>query len=193
MKSSSSFGILASLLGLAVAACTQPTSAAGSQASADEVTNGPARTISLVANEGNPITLAYAAQQIQVDGDSTTHTASGVKITVGRVPNGAKVSAVIVDHCGDPRVGSAFELAATCTLAAGTPGTYVVSMNARNCKEAERADNVDSHFPDTLVDFSDVSGEDVRCSQEIAVVVNDKWLTDPINGTHNFKFTFAGQ
>lgn len=27
-----------------------------------------------------------------------------------------------------------------------------------------------------------------ECRQEIAVVVDDQWLVDPVNGTHNFKF-----
>ena len=31
-------------------------------------------------------------------------------------------------------------------------------------------------------------GYDYNFRQEIAVVVNGRWLTDPVNGTHNFKF-----
>jgi hypothetical protein len=177
------------LVGLLLAACSQAApDGAGRAASADEVMTSSPEAVNLASADGRTIAFTYGAQQIQVDGDSTTHTASNVAITVGNVGSASTVRVVVIDLCGDPRVGSAFQLVDACDLARGDDGTFRASM--RSCQETERADNVDSHFPDVLVDFSDVSGEDVRCRQQVAVVVDGQWLTDPINGSHNFNFQF---
>ncbi len=35
------------------------------------------------------------------------------------------------------------------------------------------------------------SGASYRCTQEIALVSNDHWMTDPVSGNHNFAYSMA--
>jgi hypothetical protein len=166
-------------------------SAAGSAMStgADARTGVEARqTARLATKDGaEEISLEYTPETHVAIGDSTTEVAADVKITTTNMSNRA-VRAILIDKCSE--FGTLrFQIVAQCDLRDVGGGRWEINMSEANaCSLIDIPDNVDTTFPSWLVSRRTRSGDDIRCSQEISVVSDGTFLTDPVNGTHNFVF-----
>jgi hypothetical protein len=100
------------------------------------------------------------------------------------------VRAVVIDDCTNVS-GGFFASVVQCDLAKQGE-SFTVRMAPNTCRETQKVDNFDTGFPDILVDEVTRPGDHIRCSQEIAVVADGTWLTDPLNHTHNFHFQAQG-
>ncbi len=181
-------------LAAGLAACASETSSGPASAGADLSADGngaPAarETARLATKDGaQEILIDYTPQSRVVDGSSVTEVAADINLTTTHMFNGA-VRAVLIDKCsefGKPL----FEIVAQCDLRDVGGGRWIISMTNSfgACTLIEKPDNVDTAFPDWLVSRRTQPGDDIRCSQEIAVVGDGTFLTDPVNGTHNFAF-----
>jgi hypothetical protein len=140
------------------------------------------------ASSAQRIDLTYQTASVAVDGDSVTDVGTGITIAVsGLAPDTNAVRAVLVDDCaefGRPL----FQIVSQCDLKVRRNGSWLVNVGAGTCSPLNHPDNVDTAFPDVLVSRQTREGDDYECSQEIAIVADGTWLTDPLSGSHNFKF-----
>jgi hypothetical protein len=141
-------------------------------------------------NQAQTIDIDYTPTSTTVEGDSVTNFASNVSIALGGLaPNTNAVRAVVIDDCNDSATTESFQIVSQCDLAK-EGSVFKVKVTASTCKLTLQPDNVDTGFPDVLVQRVTRPGNNIHCSQEIAVVADGTFLTDPINRTHNFKFQF---
>jgi hypothetical protein len=170
------------VVALASSACEQ----ASAPVSEAESPLGTVTSANLFSTDAHGISVSYQPSEIDVAGSSATQVASNVLVSVDGVDDPmARVRAVIVDECsqfGQPL----FQLVDTCDLKLGPYMTYQADL--RTCEQTQTADNVVTEFPSLLVERRSREGGDIRCAQQIAVVVDGTWLTDPISKSHNFNF-----
>jgi hypothetical protein len=178
---------LALLLVLTPACAMSADPAADESSTAD--TSAARQTVHLATAFGEQqIDITYAAAESVVEGDSVTDVATGVSIAVsGLAPETQAVRAVLVDTArefGRPL----FQIVSQCDLKVVRYGTWGVKVSQGACTQLTHPDNVDTAFPDVLVERKTRAGDDYQFSQEMAIVADGEWLTDPISNSHNFKF-----
>jgi hypothetical protein len=169
-----------------------PACAVNTSSSADESTGEAAtaaRHVHLATELGEQqIDITYATATNVVDGDSETDVGTGLSIQVRGLEDFTQSARVVlVDDCsefGRPL----FQIVSECDLKVVRYETWGVKVSADACTQLTHPDNVDTAFPDVLVDRRTRAGDDIACSQQIAVVADGEWLTDPISKSHNFKF-----
>ena len=178
---------LALLLVLAPACAVNADPAADDSSAAD--TSAARHSVHLAtAFDEQQIDIAYATAENVVDGDSVTDVGTGVSIAVsGLAPETQAVRAILVDACREFN-RPLFQIVSQCDLRVVRYGTWGVKVSQDACSQLTHPDNVDTAFPDVLVERKTRSGDDYQCSQEIAIVADGEWLTDPISNSHNFKF-----
>jgi hypothetical protein len=188
MPKAASVRPLFSLLIVAAFAATAACSAETSDKAVtdrDDLTADPVGAIKLTSSDGHQITVSGEPSEGGEPEFSVTHSSENVQIRVTG-PAGAKaIRAVVINDCsefGHPL----FQAVETCDLKDGGE-SFSAPLSA--CQQTQKPDNQDDYFPGILLDERTEPGDDIRCTQEIAVVVDGTWLTDPVNGSHNFKFT----
>jgi hypothetical protein len=178
---------LALLLVLAPACAVNADPAADESVAAD--TSAARHSVHLAtAFSAQQIDITYSTAENVVEGDSVTDVGTGVSIAVnGLAPETHAVRVVLVDACGE--FGRPlFQIVSQCDLKFVRYGAWGVKVNQDACTQLTHPDNVDTAFPDVLVERTTRAGDDYECSQEIAIVADGEWLTDPISNSHNFKF-----
>jgi hypothetical protein len=178
---------LALLLVLAPACAVNSSPMADESAAAD--TSAAARHVHLATEfDEQQIDITYATATNVVDGDSETDVGTGLSIQVRGLEDATQsVRVVLVDDCsefGRPL----FQIVSQCDLKVVRYETWGVKVSAGACTQLTHPDNVDTAFPDVLVARRTRAGDDIACSQQIAVVADGEWLTDPISKSHNFEF-----
>jgi hypothetical protein len=120
------------------------------------------------------IRVEYLRGKIITPGVSRTYLSKDVKIRVinSNFSGLEKTSAVLMSVCSDRATGA-------------TRYQDVKSVQLEWDGTAFQSDRY------TVVFDYTASGESYRCTQEIAVVSNDHWMTDPISGNHNFAYSMA--
>ena len=120
------------------------------------------------------IRVEYLRGKIITPGVSRTYLSKDVNIRVVN-PNFSgleKTSAVLMSVCSDRATGA-------------TSYRDVRSAQLEWDGTAFQSDKYTVIFDYTA------SGESYRCTQEIALVSNDQWMTDPVSGKHNFAYSMA--
>ena len=144
----------------------------GSQALAAEY-----RTIALTSSEGVKILLKYTAEAATPNSSGgTTHTAVDARLLVLNADETpvSQGRAVVINKCTNEGTGEQH--------------TDVVELDLQ-IADPSFADTLSAVVPDVVFSESNYRYRTV-CKQEIAVVLDGTWLTDPVNRTHNFKFAF---
>jgi hypothetical protein len=150
--------------------------------SVDRSEAGNARTVNLAATDGTAITLAYSLFGLNVPGQASAATNVVVRVAndaFGSAPAGHSIRAVLMSSCpsADGRNTQVYNRQIDISytqLQSGSGFGYEVQL-------ATFGDSVGS------IPASTING---ACHQQIAVVVDGAWLTDPVSGDHNFNFQF---
>jgi hypothetical protein len=134
------------------------------------------RKIFLQATSRDQVHLSFAISQKEVGGERTL-CANKISLGLMRYRDTAqRVRAVLINECRDKNSGYVERRGEQVDL----------QMSYRNMTFTRYLDN------ECLELKKWRHGEHVtNCKQEIAVVVDGDWLTDPVNGTHNFHFEMA--
>jgi hypothetical protein len=136
------------------------------------------RKVFLQATNGDQMHLSFAVGQRQnSDGSERVLCASRISIGLVRARHTAqRVRTVLINQCLNKQSGFERRVGQQVDL----------TMSYRNMTFSRYLGE------ECLVLKKWRSGEHVEnCTQELAVVVDGDWLTDPINGTHNFLFEMA--
>jgi hypothetical protein len=178
---------LAAVLVLSLVGCAAGADAT-EVASADLSGDPPGTEVVRLATKDKreEILIGYTPDTKTVDGDSVTTMARDITIVTTNMFNFA-VRAVLLDECSE--FGHhLFEIVAECDMHDLGGGRWEIKTSESQCRLTVKPDNVDTTFPSWLVSRRSREGHDIRCSQEIAVVGDGRFLTDPVNESHNFKF-----
>ena len=170
-----------------IAVCAAGCGAANAnhQSSSVKAVEGP-HALALRSTDGTDIRLSYTLSTTTGSSDTITN-ASNVVITVdndawhvGNIGFGQQIRAVLLGYCRPSGGGSEvahynqqFDVPYT-HLQSGSGWGYEAQLNAY-------APEISSF----AVRFVGIAGACIY-RQELAVVVNGQWLTDPLNGSHNF-------
>jgi hypothetical protein len=120
------------------------------------------------------IRLQYLRGKIITPGVSRTYLSKDVNIRVvnSEFSGLEKTSAVLMSVCSDRATGA----------------TRYQDVRSAPLEWDGTAFQSDKYT--VIFDYT-ASGDSYRCTQEIALVSNDHWMTDPVSGNHNFAYSMA--
>lgn len=177
--------LLSLTLSTLIGACGSGTSTSNVSASA---TTSP-KEIALRSTEGTNILLTYDTAEVTTPSERITN-ATDVTINVSNdtwsgAPAGRLVRAVLLDLCHSSGNGAEFEILNRqidlpyTHLSSGSGFGYEVQLNTLG--------DAENHMEIGRITIAGAR----TCRQELALVIDGVWATDPINGSHNFKFQMS--
>ena len=142
-------------------------------------TSGGQMNRALKATDGTTIDISADRVINAVQGQYEVVSAANIHVRISNpsLPSGANVRVVLIDLCKETGTTSAPTPDESQADAESANGGYVASLTGNG------------PFGFELSSWA-AGAQNVQCTQQIAIVVNGVWLSDPVNGTHNFSFQF---
>jgi hypothetical protein len=145
----------------------------------------PPREIELTSAENTRVSLAYTTHTVYPNGAggrTVTVDSLAVKLSGGLSDFVKSARVVVLSVCRSEATGRDYWF---------PPAQIELEFEQNGNGESGLTGVLgDSDRDDKPIVLKSSYRSSTECRNEIAVTVNDRWLTDPINGTHNFVVKF---